>query len=308
VDRIWRALETSVARLASARPEYVLAALALYIASLFIVGARWRGFVRALGGDAGVVRSTLATLAGISVGNLAPTSRLGGEACRIALVRLSGSVTWRQAGIAAVWDRLSEVPPILVLAAAATVAMRQLSSTWRTAAIVAGLAVVIVAGGIGLRSLSRAGGLPGGWRERLALNLVPPRTFAAGVGYSTLVWLQDVLRLACATLALGVVLSPTQIATLSILAMVGGLVPSVAGLGPVEGSLMAGLTAFGVDFPTAAAVTAVERAISYGFSTAAGGAVIVSLGGRSLWRAIRIADAATAAGPPEVPGRGPRGL
>jgi uncharacterized protein (TIRG00374 family) len=91
-----------------------------------------------------------------------------------------------------------------------------------------------------------------------------------GVGYSSLLWFQDVLRLACATRALGVILSPTQIATLSMLAMLGGLVPSLAGLGPVEGGLLAGLMAFGIDLQTAAAVTAIERAISYGFSTIRG--------------------------------------
>ncbi|HEV2986311.1 MAG TPA: hypothetical protein VGX46_18065, partial [Vicinamibacterales bacterium] len=75
--------------------------------------------------------------------------------------------------------------------------------------------------------------------------------------------------------------------TLSILAMLGGLVPGVAGLGPVEGGLVAGLMAFGVDLPTAAAVTTLERAISYGFSTSAGAVVIAVLGGRSLWSVAR---------------------
>ena len=111
--------------------------------------------------------------------------------------------------------------------------------------------------------------------------------FAEGVGYSSLLWLQDVLRLTCVTLAFGVVLSPTQIATLSMLAMLGGVVPAIAGLGPVEGGLVAGLLAFGVDLPTAAAITALERVISYGFSTAAGAVVIALLGGGSLWSAVR---------------------
>jgi uncharacterized membrane protein YbhN (UPF0104 family) len=55
----------------------------------------------------------------------------------------------------------------------------------------------------------------------------------------------------------------------------------------VEGGLVTGLIAFGVDVPTSAAVTAVERAISYGFSTSAGALVIALLGGRSLWTAAR---------------------
>ena len=100
-------------------------------------------------------------------------------------------------------------------------------------------------------------------------------------------WLQDVLRLTCVTLAFGVSLSTTQIATLSMLAMLGGIVPAVAGLGPVEGGLVAGLMVFGVDLPTAAAITALERAISYGFSTSAGAVVVALLGGRSLWHAAR---------------------
>jgi len=78
-----------------------------------------------------------------------------------------------------------------------------------------------------------------------------------------------------------------MIATLSILTIIGGLLPSVGGLGPVEGSLVAGLVAFGVDLPTAAAITAAERLISYGFSTLSGAVVVASLGGRSLWNAAR---------------------
>jgi uncharacterized membrane protein YbhN (UPF0104 family) len=59
--------------------------------------------------------------------------------------------------------------------------------------------------------------------------------------------------------------------------MVAGLVPSFAGLGPVEGGLV---VAFGVDVPTAAAITAAERLMSYGFSTSAGSVVVALLGGR----------------------------
>ena len=95
------------------------------------------------------------------------------------------------------------------------------------------------------------------------------------------------LRISCAALAFGVSLPPTKVAVLSIVSLVGGLAPSIGGLGPVEGGLVAGLMAFGVDLPTAAAITAAERLISYGFSTSAGSAVVALLGGRSLWKTIR---------------------
>ncbi len=285
MQSIWHTAAHSVERLSTARPGYAAAALALYVVSLFIAGARWRGFLRALGGEAGVLRAAFATLGGIAAGNLTPAP--GGELCRIALVRLGGRATWQQATIAAVWDRLTEVPPILALSVMAAVAVRSLAAGRQTPAIVTAVAVVLALAALAIWRLRRSGFALAVWRERLAIDRVGLPLFAAGVGYSSLLWLQDVLRLMCATLAFGIVLSPTKIATLSIVAMLGGLLPSLAGLGPVEGGLVAGLMAFGIDLPTAAAVTALERAISYGFSTATGAMVIALVGGRSVWNSVR---------------------
>jgi glycosyltransferase 2 family protein len=287
VQQIWETIVTSVHRLASARPAYVAAALALYTVSLFIVAGRWQRFLRMLGASATVWHAALAGLGGIAVGNLIPSSRLGGEACRIALVRRSGHVTWQQATVAAVWDRLSEVPPIAVLVIMAVVAVRDLPSRWRTLGFAVGALVLVIAAVVGVRVLRGSSSGLAGWRDRLSLDRLRFSVFAAGVGFSCLLWLQDALRLTCASLAFGVALSPTKIATLCVLTILGSMVPAVAGIGPVEGSLVAGLVAFGVDLPTAAAITAVERLVSYGFSTSAGALVVALLGGRSLWNAIR---------------------
>jgi uncharacterized membrane protein YbhN (UPF0104 family) len=236
-----------------------------------------------------VLRATLATLGGIAAGNLTPAP--GGEACRIGLVGLGGRATWTQATVAAVWDRLSELPPILVLSGMALVALRSLSLGRRSAWIAIALAVALGLAAVGLRRQLRSAFSVERWRKRMAPSHVSAGLFAAGVGYSSMLWVQDFLRLTCATLAFGVVLPPTQIAALSVLAMLGGIVPAIAGLGPVEGGLVAGLIAFGVDLPTAAAVTALERAISYGFSTLAGAAVIATFGGRSMWNRLRAPQA-----------------
>jgi uncharacterized membrane protein YbhN (UPF0104 family) len=290
---IWRIVASSLERLSTARPAFAVAAFLLYVVSLFIAGARWRGFLRAQGGEVGVMRATLATLGGIAAGNLTPAP--GGEACRIALVRLGGRATWREATIAAIWDRLSELPPILVLSGMSLVAVRHLASG-RGRLVGIGVPVAIVVAIFALWRLRRSGFVITGWRDRVATGRVRLSLFLAGVGYSSALWLQDFLRLSCVTLAFGVTLSTTQIATLCVLAMLGGVVPGVAGLGPVEGGLVAGLMAFGVDLPTAAAVTALERAISYGFSTSAGAVVIAMLGGGSVWRAARESQAPSSDG------------
>jgi uncharacterized membrane protein YbhN (UPF0104 family) len=284
---MWSALAGGVSTLAAARPIYIAGALTLYLVSLFLVGARWRTFVRALGGSVSLLHATLANLGGIAAGNLALATRVGGEACRIALVRQSGAVTWRQATIAAAWDRLAELPPVAVLAAMSVVVLRQLVPAWRSWALAIGAAAVLVIVGAAVGLLRRSEHRLREWAAYLAADRVSLTTYSTGVMLASLMWIQDVLRLACATRAVGISLSVTQLAALSMLAMIGGLVPGAAGLGPVEGSLMAGLLAFGVSSSSALAAIAVERAISYGFSTAGGALVIAFISGRSLWPAIR---------------------
>jgi glycosyltransferase 2 family protein len=286
---VWQVIESGVHRLATADPFYVLAAVALYAVSLFVVGARWRGFLRALGGETSVTSASMATLAGIAVNNVTPSSRVGGEACRIALVRMSGDATWRQATTAAIWDRLSEVPPVAVLAVLAALAARRLAGGWRTAAVAAAIAAGIVLVVVAVR-WRRRGGAPGGWRTLVALDRVTVRVFARGVGWSFLLWLQDVVRLTVVARAFEVALGPSEAALLSVLTVVGGLVPTLGGLGAVEGGLVAGLIALGIDGPTAAAITATERGISYGLSTVAGLVVVAMRGGRSLWAVARAAS------------------
>jgi uncharacterized membrane protein YbhN (UPF0104 family) len=286
VHQLRAILQATLERLGTAAPGWVLAVFGLYVASLFIVGARWRGFLRMLGADVSTTRAALATLGGIAIGNLTPSSRLAGEACRITLASLDREVTWRQIAVATVWDRLSEVPPVAVLCVIAAFALGRVAVARRWIVVAVACVAVI---GILVRRLRRRNSEHGtllGWVRRLSIDRCDPGIFAAGVGWSSLLWIQDVLRLMCAALAFGVALPPTRLAALAVLAMIGGLVPTLGGLGAVEGGLMAGLVAFGVEVPTAAAITTVERVVSYGFSTAAGVLVVTLLGGRSLLRAM----------------------
>src|SRR4051812_33261419 len=171
VQSIWHILVRSVDRLSDARPGYAAAAFALYVISLAIAGARWRGFLRALGGDVGVTRATLATVGGIAAGNLAPVP--GGEAGGIAVARMGGRATWQQATAAAVWDRLSEVPPIVVLTVVAVPAIGSLAARGRPTPVAIG--VFLAAAAVVLFAawrLRRSGVALTVWRERLAQHRV----------------------------------------------------------------------------------------------------------------------------------------
>jgi uncharacterized protein (TIRG00374 family) len=76
--------------LAHARLTLVALALALHVIGLLITGERWRVVVAALGTRLSLLRTTLINLAGIFVRNATPTTGIGGDATRIALLGVEG--------------------------------------------------------------------------------------------------------------------------------------------------------------------------------------------------------------------------
>jgi hypothetical protein len=278
----------AIEALRSVNPRYVAAALALYILSLVAASARWRLILGALGHRVRLVDALLAYLAGIFVNNITPASRLGGEACRIAAISLRSGVPVAAAAVAAVYDRLCELPPIVALVVCAVPALVsagvRVGDRLIAVAIAAGVAVAVY---VAYRRLLHDRAWWKTWRERIAAGALDRRTVAAAVGCSTFVWVQDVARIMTVAAAFGVGLTIPQAALLGTLAIVGGLVPTVGGLGAIEGGLVGGLLLFGVRADLAAAITAVERAISYVFATGAGASAFALIGGRSLWNAVR---------------------
>src|SRR5439155_1489364 len=160
-------------------------ALALNGIGLVITGERWRGVVAALGSPLRLSRTTLINLAGIFVRNATPTTGLGGDASRIALLRAEG---------------------------------------------------------------------------------VPLARATASFAY--------------------VRLSIQQSATITIMGIAGGFVPTVGSVGAIDGSMVAGLMLFGATVEAAVAITIVGRVISYGVSTAAGAVALALLGGRGILRGV----------------------
>jgi uncharacterized membrane protein YbhN (UPF0104 family) len=146
------------------------------------------------------------------------------------------------------------------------------------------IAGVILAGAVfgpSIRRLARTW-LTGWQREGLQIGW---HTVAAGLGFSALVWIEDIFRLMAVGRAFDVPLSLSQGAALVVVGVFGGFVPTIGGLGAVEGALVGTLLLFEVPLETAIAITTLERAISYGFSTGLGGLVVILSGGRRLWTA-----------------------
>lgn len=269
--------------LARAEPSWVLLALGIYLVSVPVVASRWRVMIAGVTGTRVPLGPlVLATLASSFVNNVTPAARLSGEACRvIALVRMRAATT-AQATAVAVYERLTEAPAFGALALAALVVVGRLSVTSITWGVVmlAFVVTLFVAAGRGWSRVTER------WRDLGAVG-VSRSALIATAALSGLVWLLDVARLAVVAAAFHAPITMLQAAALAAITILAGLVPTIGGLGAVEGGLVAGLVSFGVTPPDALAITIVERMMSYGIATVAGAGALSLLGGRSLWNAVR---------------------
>jgi len=267
--------------LGRARLAYVAVALLVYIASVPLSAWRWRAILRGLNERLPLGRLMLVNLAGTFVNNVTPGARAGGEVCRIAaLTRMRLTAVTGAASVA--YERLSELPAVaaLVLIGAASVSPRSaypIAATIAVAACALGIAAFVI------RRLA----VGSRWLESTRTVRIAPSALAAGAAMSVLLWTLDVLRLRMAAATMRASIDLPQAAALAALTIAAGWVPTIGGLGAIEGGLIGGLIAFGVAPADAAAITAIERVISYGLATIAGGAAMAALGGGGVWKAVR---------------------
>ena len=270
------------AALAHARPLLVVAAVALHLVGLVITGERWRGVVAALGGRLTLARATLINLAGIFVRNATPTTGLGGDASRIALLRAEG-VGLPQATASFVYVRAAELPAI---AAIVLLALPAVGAAIARSARAIELAAIVCAAAFACAFAAR---------RRLAAQIAIARetmgrvaigrgAFGVAVCYATIAQVETIVRQIVVAAACGLPIGFQQSATIAALGIAGGLVPTVGSVGAIDGAMIGGLMLSGATADTAVAITIVERAISFGLSTALGAGALALVGGRAIAR------------------------
>jgi uncharacterized membrane protein YbhN (UPF0104 family) len=268
-----------------ARWSFVLLALALHLAGLAITGERWRVVIAALGTRLRLSRTILINLAGIFVRNATPTTGLGGDASRIALLRAEG-VPMAQGTAAFAYVRLAEVPPLVLVVALSAPAAAALIDRSRTAMTIAA-AVFAAAAAIAWWQRARLRARFGELWTRTAHLRIDRISLSLAIGYATLAQIETIARQIVVAVAFGVPLTIQQSATITAMTIVGGFVPTIGSIGAIDGSMVAGLMLFGARADTAVAITIVGRAISYGVSTAMGAGALALLGGEGILRRAR---------------------
>ena len=278
--------------LTHARLSLVLLALALHVTGLVITGERWRVVIAALGSRLRLRRTFLVNLAGIFVRNATPTTGLGGDASRIALLRAEG-VPLAQATASFAYVRLAEVPPLVLVVALSAPAVAAVARRNGTTLAVTS-ASVVVAAAIAWLARNRLRSQVASLRERTAHLHIDRVSASLAIFYATLAQVETITRQIVVAAAFGVPLTIQQSATVTAMTIVGGFVPTVGSIGAIDGSMVAGLMLFGASAGDAIAITIVGRAISYGVSTAMGAVALALLGGRGILRAFNARKTNTA--------------
>jgi len=281
VTGLWTTLTTAAKLVTHVRSGFVLAALAAFLAGVTTVAFRWRFLLAALGTRTSVWNTFLTYSAGVCVGNVNPARTVGGDAVRLALIRSRTNASMPVATASIVYDRLSEVPAITVLAILSLANLRSSAGVEVVIAVLGTATAALAFGPVRRAIVSRISR----WHDTLVGIPLQRSTILTIIGLSMVVWSFDLTRTTLVAKAFGVTLTPSKVATLAGFRLLSGLIPIPGGVGVVEGGLIGGLVLFGISTETATAITIVERAVMYGCGTLIGGASLVLVGGLRMLRA-----------------------
>jgi len=286
-------LEESLKILSETRIRYFILAFLVYLLSVYLFAIRWQQVLCSIGYNLKAANLVPVIFGGIFANNLTPASRAGGEPLRIFWVNKRFGISYTNAFISILFERLVEAIPIFLLLIYVLysfpslelkfLSLRNSLTLNSTYLLLLGFFMVVLA--IWL------------FRERLSslLNSVEQnwkqlhKSFISVLLLSSGVWVLDLIRLKLIALALNLPLSMHLIATVSILYLLLGSLPiTPGGLGIVEGGLISILLYFGLPLASASSFVFLERFISFGLSSVIGFLYLFYYGGFKIWKSAKL--------------------
>ncbi len=267
-----------------AKLSYVLLALSLYIISVLISSVRWKVILDSLGYSIRAGSLVPVIFGSISVNNLTPANRMGGEPLRIVWAKEQFGVRLPHALVSILYERFVEVIPVAILSLYAFyIILPFFNGNFNPLKIIIyGIFTIIMTITAYYIIKTRFSSIIkrfSMYPEMLRKAFVPTLLFSSSV------WILDIFRLKIVSLALGLHISMNIIIVLSVLSLFLGLLPlTPGGLGVVDGGLVSALVLFQIPLGEAIGMVAVERFISYGVSTFIGLLCLIYFGGLKIWR------------------------
>ncbi len=274
--------------------------MGVYFLSVLLYALRLKIVLRYIGIKVSIFDAIAAHLLTVTVNNLTPSAKTGGEVARAAYVYAKTRASLANIVTAIAFERLSEAFPVTALALIALYAalISHSVNVYIVAAVMLPVIGIIV--GIkywdkfmeyALRKSEELGFVMINEKEELASLRKMTRNYTLlfiAVTLSTFVWILDIIRLYVIGLSVGWKAPFFRFMLLSILYLIIGLFAiTPGGLGIVEGGLAAVLVALGAPANKAIAITIIERLISYGIATLTGSIVATLTGGWQAWKLLR---------------------
>ncbi len=272
-----------------ADPEYFAIALATYYVSVFLFSVRWKYILRGVGMEVPLGELFQANLAGLFMNNITPMSRGGGEFLRMLWVSKRSNVPMGISAVTVLYERILESVPVMFMTA---IGILYFTSTQALLGLILGITVVFIWVKwerfieITLRIFRVK--VSEGDRERILALRNAHSVNLIGITMSSAVWILDVARLKLITLAFGLHISLIVIVFISVVNLILGIAAfTPGGIGVVEGGLVGAFTYVGLSPTIAVSVVVLERFISYVLGSVPGIIVLLTSGGREVWRALR---------------------
>ncbi|WP_050003100.1 lysylphosphatidylglycerol synthase transmembrane domain-containing protein [Thermococcus eurythermalis] len=269
--------------------RYFILAVATYYLSVLLFALRWKYVLRGTGVDLPINDLFKANLAGLFVNNITPMSRGGGEFLRMLWISRLRGVPLGISAITIIYERILESIPVMVMVAVGFLYFAT-SESLVLVPLLAGLLIIWLKWERFIELTLRL------FRVNLSdeekARLISLRSCGTanlvGITASSLVWVLDVARLKLLTLAVGLEVSIPVLVFVSVVNLVLGIAAfTPGGVGIVEGGLVGTLTYVGLSPALAVSVVVLERFISYVLSSLSGLAVLLTSGGREVWRALK---------------------
>ncbi|HWQ44239.1 MAG TPA: lysylphosphatidylglycerol synthase transmembrane domain-containing protein [Methanosarcina barkeri] len=282
-------LGESLRILSEIRISYFILAFLVYLLSVYLFAVRWQQVLSCMDYDLKATDLVPVIFGGIFANNLTPASRAGGEPLRIFWVNKTYGISYTNAFVSILFERLVEAIPIAMLLIYVLYSFPSLeikflpiknsltlSSTYLLLSVFLAAGVAIWIFRKKLSSLLKS--IDENWRQL-------HKSFIAVLLLSSAVWILDIIRLKLIALALNLPFSLYLIATISILYLLLGSLPiTPGGLGIVEGGLISVLLYFGVPLAQASSFVFLERFISFGLSGVIGFLYLFYYGGLKIWK------------------------
>ncbi len=270
--------------LSQTRITYFILAFLTYLLSVYLFAVRWQQVLASIGYDLTAKGLFPIIFGSTFINNLTPASRTGGEGLRIVWVNKQFRVSYTDALITILFERMVEVIPIALLLTYVLYMFPSLGGNFlplknlliSNSIFLFPLALIII--GIAVwyfreKFTPLLKEVQKNWKK---LN----KSFVSVFLLSCAVWILDIIRLKFIALALNLPLSLYIITAVSILHLLLGLIPiTPGGLGIVEGGLVSLLLFFGLPLATAGSFVFLERFISYGLSSLIGFIYLFYYGG-----------------------------